>query len=103
MVFLNTNEFGEQIIYTPKGGTAKTIPALVDRQRITPAGEDTGRALLNQVEIVIANDAENGVISINKGGDVASLPERVGGTAISWAVVDILGQDEGVWHLLLQK
>ncbi len=103
LAFLNTGEFAEIISYTPKSETAKSIPAIVDRNRLIPAGENSGRTLNNQVEIMIANDAENGVISINKGEDTVSLPERVGDTSIVWVVEDILDQDEGMWHLLLQK
>ncbi|MFA5316198.1 MAG: hypothetical protein WC369_02100 [Dehalococcoidales bacterium] len=102
-VFLNTNEFAETIVYTPKNGVGKSIKAIVDRERISPADEDSGRVLLNQVKILIANDATYGVISIVKGTDQVSLPEVVGGTAIDWVVMDILGQDEGMWQLLLQK
>ena len=102
-VFLNGNEFSEQVTYAPKGGSAKLIYAIVTRQRISPAGEDAGRTLINQAEIMIANDATYGVTTINKGGDKVSLPERIGGTSIDWTVADILDQDEGCWRLLLQK
>lgn len=101
--FLNSNEFAEDITYTPKGGTAKTIKAIVNRKRIDPAYEDAGRILLNQSEIFIANDEASGVASVNKGGDLVSFAEVIGGALIEWVVVDILGQDEGMWHLLLQK
>jgi hypothetical protein len=101
--FLNTNEFAEEITYTPKGGAAKVIKALVNRKRIDPAYEDAGRVLLNQCEIFIANDAVGGITAINKGGDLVTLAEVIGGALINWVVADILGQDEGVWHLLLQK
>jgi hypothetical protein len=103
LTFLNTGECAENIAYTPKNGAAKIIPALIIRNRLDPAGEDTGRVLLNQAEIMIANDAENGMISINKGGDKVSFPERVGDTDIDWSVIDILDQDEGMWKLLVQK
>jgi len=104
LTFLNTSEFGEVILYTPKGGTAKEIPAIVNRSRgLSPAEEDSGRAALNEAEISIANDAENGVISVNKGGDTVSLPQRVGDANVDWVVVDILDQDEGVFHLLIRK
>jgi len=102
-IFLNSDEFAEEITYTPKGGAAKVIKALVNRKRIDPAYEDAGRILLNQFEIFIANDETFGIASINKGGDLVSLAEFIGGAAIDWVVADILGQDEGVWHLLLQK
>ena len=100
---LNSDEFGELITYTPKGSTGKSIKAQVFRQGIIPASEDTGRVLQSQVEIIIANDATYGVTSINKGGDTVSLPERIGGSSITFSVADILKQDEGLWHLLLQK
>lgn len=101
--FLNSDEFAEEITYTPKGGTAKVIKAVVNRKRIDPASEDAGRILINQCEIFIANDATAGVTSVNKGGDLVSLAEAIGGTQIDWVVADILAQDEGAWQLLLQK
>lgn len=103
LTFLKTDEFAEVILFTPQGGTAKQIPAIIERKRLNPAGEDTGRVLLNQAEIMIANDAENGIIGINKGGDKVSFPERVGDAVIDWLVIDILDQDEGMWYLLVQK
>jgi len=101
--FLNTDEFAEEIAYTPKGGSPKTIKALVNRRRIEPATEDSSRTLYKEVEIIIANDPVYGVASVNKGQDEVSLPEVMGGPVISWVVVDILSQDEGAWQLLLQK
>ena len=71
--FLNSEEFAEDITYTPKGGVAKVIKAVVNRKRIDPASEDAGRILINQCEIFIANDAVSGIASINKGGDVFHL------------------------------
>lgn len=102
-VFLNADEFAETITYTPKGAAGKSIKAQVFRKRLDPAGEDAGRVLLNQTEIMIANDATYGVTAINKGGDAVSLPERVGGGNINWIVADVLAQDEGMWHLLLER
>jgi len=101
--FLNSNEFAEEITYTPKAGMAKNIKAVVERKRLSPAGEDTGRTLIDAVEIFIANDPVYGVTSINKGGDTVALPERISGVNITWSVVEILAQDPGVWHLLLAK
>lgn len=101
--FLNSDEFAEEITYTPKGGVAKVIKAVVNRKRIDPASEDAGRILLNQCEIFIANNETAGIMSINKGGDLVSLAEVIGGPLIGWVVADILAQDEGAWQLLLQK
>ena len=100
---LNTNEFAENIRYTPKGGTQKTIKAIVNRKRLIPGGEESGRILQDQLEIFIANDSVYGVSSVNKGGDEVLFPEILGGIDVSFVIVDILGEDQGLWHLLVQK
>ncbi len=101
--FLNTNEFAESIQYTPKGGTPKTIKAVINRKRLTPGGEESGRVLQDQVEILIANDPVYGVSVINKGGDEVLFPEVLGGIDVNFVVIDVLGEDQGMWHLLVQK
>jgi uncharacterized phosphosugar-binding protein len=101
--FLDGAAFAEDITYTPKVGVPKIIKAVIIRKRIDPANEDSGRVLLNQAEVFLANDAVSGVTSINKGGDVVSFAETIGGAAITWVVADILEHDEGIWHLLAQK
>ncbi|MDD5736679.1 MAG: hypothetical protein PHH20_00115 [Candidatus Omnitrophica bacterium] len=101
--FLNAGEFAESVTYTPKGGTAKIINAVINRKRLDPAYEDTGRTLINQAELFVANDALAGITSVNKGGDMVSFAETISGAVISWVVADILNQDEGIWHLLVQK
>jgi hypothetical protein len=100
---LNTDEFAEDITYCPHGGTNKSIKALVERQRITPAGEDGGRTLVNNLEITIANDSTYGVTSINKGFDKVIIAKSVGGDNVTCVVADVLGQDEGMWHLLVRE
>ncbi len=102
-LFLNTNEFAETIQYTPKGGAPKTIKAVINRRRLNPGGEESGRTLQNQLEILIANDSVYGVSAVNKGGDQVFFPEVLGGADVNFVVVDILGEDQGVWHLLVQK
>ena len=102
-IFLNANEFAEEITYTPKGESAKTIKAIVDRKRSDAADQGLGRIAQNQAEISIANDATNGVASVDKGDDEVSFPEVIGGPVISWSVIDILAMDEGMWRLLVEK
>ena len=101
--FLNLDEFAEVIIYTPKGGSAKEIRAIVNRKRLDPSLEDSGRVLAGQSEIVIANDAVYGISLVSKGQDKVSLPEVIGASAIEWVVIDIIDHDEGMFHLLIQK
>ena len=102
-VFLNTAEFAETITYTPKGGTAKQITASVNRRRLDSTNQDAGRLLKDQLEISIANHPVYGVESVNKGGDTVLMPLVVGGPGVNFLVIDILKEDEGMWHLLLQK
>jgi len=101
--FFNADEFAEDIAYTPKGESAKSIRAIVNRKRLDPSMEDSGRVLAGQAEIFIANDAVAGVSVVFKGQDKVSLSELMGAPAIDWVVIDILNQDEGMFHLLIQK
>ncbi len=101
--FLNTDEFAEDISYITDTGVSRVIKAIVNRQRIKPSPENSGRILLNQVEIIIANDAENGLASINKGRDMFVFPALLGQAPVQWVVIDIIDHDSGAWHLLLEK
>ena len=101
--FLNSDEFAEDITYVADSGVSRVIKAVVNRQRIRPSPENSGRILLNQVEIIIANDAEKGLASINKGKDEFWFPAVLGQEAVQWVAVDIINHDQGAWHLLLEK
>lgn len=101
--FLTPDEFAEAIQYTSKNGTPKTVKAVINRKRLNPGGEESGRVLQNQIEIYIANDSTYGVDSVNKGGDEVLFPEVLGGIDVNFIVVDILAEDQGMWHLLVQK
>lgn len=102
---LNGNEFAEDILYTPSGGQARVIKAIVDRKRLSPVSEDSSRALVDSIEIMIARDPVYGIAEITKGmdADEVVLSETIGGVGVNFFVADILSQDEGMWHLLLQK
>src|SRR3989338_1491513 len=102
-LFLNTDEFAESITYTPNGGSPKAVKALVVRERLQADGPDQGRVLNRQAEVYVANDATEGVISVDKGNDTVSFPVFVEGSAVSWRVVEVLGKDEGMWHLAVMR
>ena len=68
--FLTVDEFAEENQYTPKNGSPKTIKAVINRKRLTPGGEESGRTLQNQLEIYIANDSSYGIPSINKASSI---------------------------------
>ncbi|MFH1385112.1 MAG: hypothetical protein ABIH47_09170 [Candidatus Omnitrophota bacterium] len=102
--FLNTSEFAEVVTYTPHGGAAKSVKAIVDRGRLEPAAEDHGRVLGSSVEILIANDADYGVVSVNKGNDAVALKKTLDDESDTvFFVADVLSHDEGMWHLLLRE
>ena len=102
-VILNSDEFAELITYVTKAGVETPIKAIVDRNRLDTGGEDDGRSLSKDLEVVIANHPTNGVDSINVGFDKIKLSEYLGGTAIEWRIVEILKHDEAMWHLRCAK
>lgn len=125
-VFLNQDEFAEDIVYTPYGENARTIKALVIRERLQPDDLSDGRVLSRQYEIYIANDPTEGVTAINKGKDIISLrkfeeanylQDAFGNYVkdnngnyivlvdekLEWVVADILSQDYAFWRLLVKR
>lgn len=102
-IFLNENEFAEEIYYTPKDGAEKTINAIVNRQPLDPAAETGNRTIVGQIELEIANDATYGVATITRGGDKARVREIEGGAFKTYVVADIINSDSGSWKLLVRK
>ena len=100
-IFLNTGEFSETITYIPHNGSAKTINAIIVREQLQPGQEDAGRILRDQYEIYISTDADDGVAVVTKGQDAVQFPKIPGGTNSTWMVLDILGVDDGMYHLLV--
>lgn len=102
-VILNSNEFAEVITYVKKDGTELSIKAIVERNRLDTGGEDEGRALTKEIEVMFANHPTNGVDSINVGFDLVRLPEYLGSASIDWRIVEILKHDESMWHVRCAK
>lgn len=98
--FLNTAEFAEVITYTPYGQSDKDINAIVVRERLLPGSENQSRSLQNQAEVYIANDAAEGVVSIDKKDDRITLND-IEGVSRQARILEILYKDEGAWHLLV--
>lgn len=82
-----TGTFGESVVYTPAGGAARTILAVVDRSpqaTITEAGVVTP-----QLRISVRNHATLGVLAsaVNQhGADKVSVAIMQGGTPVSLGV-----------------
>ena len=106
-VFLGNGraEFEEAIIYTPYQGSPITIKGIIVRERLTTKDSpDQNRLLSKQAEIHIANLVTYGVTSVKKGFDTLQFPYRVGDASnATYKVVDILGNDAGAWHLLVEQ
>ena len=100
---LNTSENAESIGYTALDSAEATINAIIEREAIEPGSEDQGRILQRQVKIQIANDADSGMSSIDIKNDKVSFPIRKGGTAVDWAVIEIVSKDAGLWILRVQR
>ena len=89
----------EQILYTPLGGEGKTIWAMVDRFPPRPLG-DFGVAGVYSLAVIIANDVNLGVASIDTGGDTVTLPAKLGDTPRTFKVRFPRSQDAGCFELL---
>lgn len=91
-VFVNDVEFGEAITYTPAGGSAKPITALVDAS----FDVETGTLVDTRQSIVIMADATLG-IALPKPGDIATIRGRF------CRVEDvILGAEDGLHELQVE-
>lgn len=101
-IFTNANEFAESAPYRPKGGTARTISAVVFRL-LPQVNEDENRSL-QVFEVHVANNSTTGIAAseINLGGDEIDLADRVGKTPKPRSIVQILDQDEGMLVLQCQ-
>jgi len=109
-VFLASG-FQEDIIYTPSGGAAKTIKAIVYRDGAgytTPSGRTGGESQSKSrnynISIHISNDATNGIATITVKEDAVKCKRRYSDSANSTFLVSgIIQDDEGAWHLGLKS
>lgn len=75
--------FGEDVIYTPYGGSARTIKAIVKRNPDAQIGPD-GEALAPLLEITVENHATRGISTATMNGhgaDKVTVAVRKGETA----------------------
>lgn len=99
--FTDTDAFGETVTYTPAGGQAVTIKAVVVRD--PPEAQDViGNVRTPVMDVWIRNDSTYGRTSINTGGDTITVAYRNGGTTAAYAVRHVLDQDNGMWHLRIR-
>jgi hypothetical protein len=99
-IFLNTGQFAEEITYVPNGESEKIIRAVVIRYELAPAEENINRSLKKQAEVMIANDADEGMAVINKKDDRIKINDTQG-IEREARIDDVLNSDDGMWHVLV--
>lgn len=83
-------------------GAAAGVSRYILIDRGSPQGYGGGLdAAGSVVDAWICNDSTNGVANVNKGGDRITLTPRLGETAKTYRVAEIIEQDAGLWHLRL--
>jgi len=106
-VFLASG-FQETITYTPSGGTAKNISAIVYREgttqtvssRRTGAGENKSITRRYDIEIHISTDAIDGIQSVTVMKDKVALKRKVNDTSNeNFTVRGIIEEDTGAYWL----
>lgn len=61
LIFLNVDEFGENITYKPKGGTFNTRKVIVNPLGITEENQQDRKMIVDRRRVVITRDATLGV------------------------------------------
>jgi len=105
-VFLNTNDFGKSITYTPQGGSPKTIGAIVTEGQESEFYNGTEVHDYDVTEILIAcvDDVSGHQAPLVSGRDGAGDQITMPDTAVNYWVKKILedGRDSGTgMHRLL--
>lgn len=90
---------GELVTYTPSGGTPKTFLAVVERDRPSHQVQQTnGMGYgVNTRQLLIANDADHGMTSIQEHKDTVRFKNILSDTTeTDFVVQTILREDRGV-------
>ena len=100
--FLRSDHFAEAVTYYPGGnlGAGVSVLAIIDRDGIDPLGIDEADSLAEEIDLVISNDASEGIETILEKKDLVDVPEEPGSSStIRVLVTAIAGRDLGAWHL----
>ena len=102
-VFLNEDEFAESITYTPTGGVARTILAIVDRQDETIEYRDGGQVRVRVREIHVADHATTGI-------DYDSLALQTDTVTITddsaselWPILEVVDRELGMFGVRVER
>lgn len=105
-IFLNSG-FEEEITYTPSGGSAKTIRAIVFREGATERDRNVRGIRTSDrrydLEILISTDATNGIETVTVNEDVITVKPHIGdASARTFTVAGIVQNDAGAHRLRLK-
>lgn len=101
--FSNISEFGEDLFYTPYTENEKSVKAVVVRDPKGPETGDGSRTIQNEIELLIPNDKDNGITSVNVGYDKVTTSKYTGGTLSEYRITSVISNDAGMWRLRATK
>lgn len=91
-VFMDTDEYAEPVTYTPDGGSAVTVDAVVN---VGGKSEDPtvgGTESISVIEVNLPRDATTGIAD-------PSLDATITHNSLDYKVTEILGQDDDMTRL----
>jgi hypothetical protein len=106
--FLADDFFAEDVTYTPNGGTAKAVRAVVFRKGMKTRTQRNDAAAGSQqnlydVTVAISRDPTDGIETVTLKSDTISLQNNIGDAVSVFRVTGIMSQDSGCWYLGLTK
>jgi len=95
-VFLNANDFAETVTYTPTGGSARTILAVVILGQSGLKQDQTHFTSDSTISVYVSNDATTGI-------DNPQLKDTITWGGVLYSFSSISGQDVGGWQLMFVR
>lgn len=99
-VFLQTDDFGEQVTYIPKTGKTRTITAVISQRDRGTRDERYHKQQANQATLFVARSETTGVADPQL-GDAFSLPGDPAGEL--WDFSEIVDRDAVSFSIRIQK
>lgn len=94
-IFTSTYDFAEQVIYTPSGGSGRTVNAVVVRDGLQIFGESGAELYTWQVHLANGVDGIDST-EIDLGNDTITLSPRDGENMVPKTITKIIFQDHGM-------
>lgn len=93
-------EFAQEVTYTPKGGSPRTINAIVSEEPLDSNAQDSNRGVYQKARVHVLNDATQGTDN-PKRGDRITMRSNPGAAEVVWVVEAILSGDDAMFELLV--